>query len=364
MKYFTQGLLIFILLLLSTSANVFYDKSKTGYWALKGTLKTHVFEDKTDSLSGPEIFELQDNYGLPIWFSRLIYKDVCISGVCKMIRLWVFWDGAGNYLGIQTLDQEPLTKSDHTLFENTDYAKLDSILKDTTSILKTLNQEELIIAPDSSNPFEVDGYSAATQPALAEVIVKDAVYTCHTLWHTVYGPSQDTIERILLQRLSEENLSALFKTQKNTYISWAIKAIEKHPIYHESFHKKIMEYVKSDDKSLAKQALDYFKPMLMKDNSIQHQFVKLFAEVDINIKYEILWKYIKYGNTDEFVILNLLKTFNEQNMGIGTYNLILRLIKPEHLNNNIDIYNIITSMSQHENGYIRNLSRKLIETSK
>lgn len=364
MKNFIQCLIILIILLLTGSTNAFQNQPKTGYWAFKGTIKTHIFMNENDSLSGPEIFELQNDNGLPIWFSRQIYKDVCMSGVCKMIRLWVFWDGAGNYLGIQTLDQEPLTKSDHTLFEDTDYAKLDSILKDTASILKTLEQEELIIVPDSINPFEIDGYTAATQPALAEVIVKDAVYTCHTLWHTVYGPSQKAVESILNQRLSKEYLTAMFETQNPSYVSWAIKTIEKNPVYHESFYKKIMEYIKSNDSSLSKQALDYFKPKLMENVAIQHQFVDLFAKVDINIKYEILWKYIEYRNTDEFVILNLLKTFNDQNMGIATYNLILRLIKPEHLNNNSDIYKAITSMSQHENGYIKNLSQKLLETSK
>jgi hypothetical protein len=47
--------------------------------AMEGTLVTHHFEDQTDSLSGPELFELQDEDGLPIWFGRHIFKDVCIS---------------------------------------------------------------------------------------------------------------------------------------------------------------------------------------------------------------------------------------------------------------------------------------------
>src|SRR5690554_6366787 len=75
--------------------------SSNDFWSIKGTLVTHYFEDITDSHSGPELFELQNENGLPVWFGRHIFKDVCISGECKMIRLWVFWDGAGNYLGIQ-----------------------------------------------------------------------------------------------------------------------------------------------------------------------------------------------------------------------------------------------------------------------
>lgn len=361
MKYIIKGLAVFILLFFTASSNLLPDFPKTGYLAMEGTLKTHIFEDNTDSLSGPEIFELQHDNGLTIWFGRHIYKDVCMSGVCKMIRLWVFWDGAGNYLGFQIHDDDPLTKSDHTLFMEADYAMLDSILKDTASILETLSQEELIIVPDSIDPFEIDGYSAATQPALADVIVKDAVYTCHTLWHTVYGPSQKFIENILTKRVSNEYLTLMLSSQKPANISWAIKAIEKQPVYHEAFHMQIMDYIKSQNTSLSIQALDYFLPPLLEDITIQHHLIQLLSEVNTNIKYEILWKFIEHGNTDDHVVLSLLKIFNERNMEIGMYNLILKLITPEQLEKNEEIFKIINTMSEHENVYISNLSRKLLD---
>ena len=106
-----------LLLLFPGFQNPFPERPQTGFWAMEGELVTHHFEEKADSLSGPELFELRDQSGLPVWFGRYIFKDVCISGECKMIRLWLFWDGAGNYLGMQVPEKEPLTKSDHTLFE-------------------------------------------------------------------------------------------------------------------------------------------------------------------------------------------------------------------------------------------------------
>ena len=79
-KYFFQVPVLLILL----SLLITDEKSlpTNGFWAMEGTLVTHYFEDKTDSLSGPELFELQDENGLPIWFGRHIFKDVCISGKC------------------------------------------------------------------------------------------------------------------------------------------------------------------------------------------------------------------------------------------------------------------------------------------
>src|SRR5690554_7358484 len=84
---FSTKYLIFIFFMGLGLVNFQPQKPNDGFWAMEGNLITHYFEDKTDSLSGPELFELQDNNGIPIWFGRYIFKDVCISGVCKMISL-------------------------------------------------------------------------------------------------------------------------------------------------------------------------------------------------------------------------------------------------------------------------------------
>ncbi|SHF42315.1 hypothetical protein SAMN05444274_105164 [Mariniphaga anaerophila] len=351
----TVGFFLFV-----SFSNTFPERPKTGFWAMEGKLITHYFEEKTDSLSGPELFELQDKNGLPIWFGRHIFKDVCISGECKMIRLWLFWDGTGSYLGMQIPDGEPLTKSDHTEFQQEDYVKLEGILRDTASILKALKQEDLIIVPDSIDPYEVDGYTAATQPTLAEVVVKDAVYSCHTLWHTVYGPVQNEINTVLENNLSEKFLANMFASQNQGYISRAIKCVAAHPEYHSAFYPEIMHLVKSDNSALANQALSYFRPEILADTVIQQQLVLVMADTYMNMKYEILWKFIGLGKVNEQVVLELLNMFTSQEMGVGTYNLILRLVTPEHISGNEQIARILSTLSQDENGYVRNLTKKIL----
>jgi hypothetical protein len=359
---FVAPILFIVLSMMTADEKSFPAKS---FWAMEGTLLTHYFEEKTDSLSGPELFELQDENGLPIWFGRHIFKDVCISGECKMIRLWLFWDGAGNYLGMQIPEEEPLTKSDHTNFEPEDYDKLEDILRDTASILKDLKPEDLIIVPDSIDPYkayEVDGYTAATQPALAEVVVKDAVYSCHTLWHTVYGPVQTEIFRILENNLSNEFLSKMFASKKPEYISWAIKSVKKHPEFHAGFYLKIMEYISSENSALANQSLGYFRSELLADPTIQLQLVQIMenASTDMSIKYEILWKFIGFGQIHQKAVLNLLEMFTKQKIGVGAYNLILRLVTPEHIHENEQIAQLLTQLSENENGYIRNLTKRTL----
>ncbi|MBW6537311.1 MAG: hypothetical protein K0B11_20050, partial [Mariniphaga sp.] len=209
----------------------------------------------------------------------------------------------------------------------------------------------------------VDGYTAATQPALAEVVVQDAVYTCHTLWHTVYGPVQTEIFKVLEDYLNKDFLSKMFESKKPEYISWAIKSVENHPEYHAAFYPKIMEYISSENPALANQALTYFRPELLADTKIQLQLVQLMedANTDMSLKYEILWKFIGFGDIHQNAVADLLKLFAGQKIGVGTYNLILRLVTPEHIHENEQIAQILNHLSEDENGYVRNLTKRKLD---
>jgi hypothetical protein len=223
-----------------------------------------------------------------------------------------------------------------------------------------LKQEDLVIVPDSIDPYEVDGYTAATQPALAEVVVKDAVYTCHTLWHTVYGPVQTEIVKILENQLSKEFLRLIFESKKPELISWAIKSVENHPEFHAGFYPEIMAYINSENPALANRALAYFRSELLADTTIQLQLVRVMENenTDMSIKYEILWKFIGNGKISTVAVLNLLELFAGQKMGVGTYNLILKLVSPKHIHENEQIAQILNQLSEDENGYVRNLTKR------
>jgi hypothetical protein len=357
-KYHLPVWIAVAILLLTAFSDIHEDIPKTGFWAMKGKLITHDFEDKTDSLSGPEIYELQDSTGLTIWFGRHLFKDVCISGKCKMIRVWIFWNGAGNYLGHQIIPNEPLTKSDHTLFADADYKKLDNIPKDSTSILKRLKQEELIIVPENRELLKVDGYTAATQPTLAEVVVKDAVYTCHTLWHTVYGPVQQKIFEILESRISSNYLALLFENESPDYNLLAIGFVQKYPDFHSQFYPEIIQCIQSKNDNLSIKALEYFHSEFLKDEKIQNQIVKVIPVVKAQRKNDILWRLSEIGKINDNQVLELLEMVEKKQIGVGSINLVLRLIQPEQIRNNHAISNKMQNLAKSENTYVRNLVNK------
>ncbi len=337
------------------------ERPNDSFWRNKGRLITHQFVDKNDSISGQEIFELLDSKGLTIWFCRDIHKQVCMNGLCKMIHLWLFWDGEGKYLGIRLPENEVLTKLGHNNFEPTDYQTLDCILKDTSSLLKELKLEILTDESATKNKHEVDVYTGATKPTLSQVVVNGAVYTCYALWHTVYGQSQKTIMDILNKRINQSYLALLFKSENPFHVSLAISSVEKHPEFHTYFYPQIISVIKSTDPSLSKLALDYFEPAKLKDVVIQKKLVML--NVSPQKKYDIIWKFTKVEETSNFVLAKMLVLYKNHKLIDGSLNLILSLIKSDNLLNR-RIVKLLNRIEASENTYNQNLIRIVLNNCK
>ncbi len=353
-------LILPFLFLTPIQTQVYTKKPDKGFWDMEGNLLTHPFPDKIDSLSGQEIYELQDERGITVWFGREIFKDVCMTGECKMIELWLFWDGVGNYLGIQLTDNNPLTKSDNTEFDFADYKKLDNVLSNPSSILRNLEPADLTIEEESNKLKGVDGITSATDPGLEHITVKGAIYTCHTLWHTVYGHTRDKIISLLDKRVNQEYLRLLFENENPVYQKWAINYINNNPEYHKEFYEIIANMIQSDNPRISQHALDYFQPGQLTDTAEQSFLLSVLREVDQHRKQEIIWRFVALENTDSEVVLKLLELFAEQNIGIGALNPIFQLIHPEHYTDK-RIESILNRLASNENAFVRSQTEKLIK---
>lgn len=354
-------LFIVTILMLSCKSESSQITVKTGFREMKGNLIAHHVVDNIDSLSGQEIIELQDDNGLTIWFSRFIHKDVCMTGQCKMLSLWLYWDGTGNYLGIELPENEPLTKSDHSEFDKYDYEKLETILADTLSIFGFINFDELVEESELDSSYETDGITAATSVGLQDVGVKNAVYTCYTLWHTVYGFTRSVIKEILYQRIDSEYLTFLFDSNELSYQSFAIECISKNQEYHNEFYPRIIELIKSEDIFLSERAMNYFTSVNINDVAIQKELVKILSELNPENQNKLLLKLSESNIIDISVLIDLLELLVSQKIDISTITNIYTLIKPEHLSVS-EVLQIIQLLGNHENSYIRNITGKLLNT--
>jgi hypothetical protein len=328
-----------------------------GFWGMKGKIVIYPFADKIDSLSGQEIYELRNEKDLPIWFCREFYKQVCLTGQCKLIHLWLFWDGAGNYLGIQLFKNEDLTKLEHDKFEAADYVKMDAILQDTSSILKTTKYETLTEEVKIKSNFQVDAYSGATKPSISQEVVNGAAYTCFTLWHTVYGATQVAISNILSKRMSQSYLTHLFESENPSLISLAIRSVEKNSKYHSLFYPQILSVIQSNRPSLSKQALDYFQPNRLGSEDVQKKILAL--NVSPQRRYDIIWQFTKLQKIDTDVIISILELYEKHTLIDGALNLVLDLIRKDHLADK-RVINLLGSIEEQESIYNQTLIRNLL----
>jgi len=356
------GLLLFfltisILDLLSQSLTNNFEK-------MQGSRFTFPIENQADSLSAKEIIELRDDNGLPRWFGRYFHKVVCLTGECRMVHMWIYWDGAGNYLGFVPDAKEPLTKTDHHDFNTADYQKLHSILSDSVSVLKSLKQEELIILPEKRDPnLKVDAISGATRQYLQDYLVRNAAYTCYTLWHTVYGPTRDHILNLLDARVSQQILGKIFELKDPILQGWAIKAIEKHPEYEAFFSEKILYLVKSGNNDLAHNALQHFTQEKLSDPKVQLEMARMVGEALSQIRFEIIWKLKMLPQISNEAVVVLLDLYLGQKIYAGLLGYVCDIIQPQQLKDPEIIYRL-KKMSKDKNQYVKNLADKLLKSEK
>jgi hypothetical protein len=342
---------------------------------MKGITVSHVIKNSSDSLSDDKIVELQDKNGLTIWFGRYFYKDICITGICRMVKLWIFWDGVGNYLGMQLNEREPLTKSDHTPFEPQDYIRLDEILRDTVSILKDLQYEELVIedtsqlrVDDKSDKklFEVDGYSSATLPSLKEYVVKDAVFTCYTLWHTVYGETKVFIDDILKERIDSEYINKLLNGSENQKL-FALEIIRRNNSFFFEFESEILPLVASQNKNISEKALSVITPQYLSNSKNQLRFIELMDNSLPETKYEIIYKMQLIDNISPDAIILLIDKYMTGKISAGGLNQIFKIISKQmgtnkNILNNHEIENRLVQLSKHSNPYTANLTKNFLKS--
>ena len=198
---------------------------------------------------------------------------------------------------------------------------------------------------------------------MAGAVVEDAVYTCHALRHTVYGPTRDEIMDILQERVVDECLSLMFESGNPDFVIWGIRRVKQFPEYHESFYDAILENISSGHELLYEEAIGYFRPDRMQDKVVQLGMVNLIPGLWSQKKYNIIWKFIEMDLVYEEVVEALLEFFQNNDIGIGVLNLIYRLVNAEHVENNQSICGIIRDLAEHENAYIRNLTRKVINSN-
>jgi hypothetical protein len=311
-----------------------------------------------DSLETIRLVECQAVGGLTNWFSSDINKSVCSSNQCRLVSIRLFWDGVGNYHHFELINNEPLTKTDHAEFSMDDYQRLHEILADSSSIFKDMTAEDLIIDKNEG----VDGVSGATRKSLREYVVGDAVYTCFTLWHTVYGIRRTHIGEFLKQRADKDYLAKLLKRNSLATDFWALNIILGNSEYGTFFFKDLVDRITSGNDGIFTLALRAIRVSSLKDELSQKKLVDQIPRVDDLKKLDMIWKLSDCPPLHDNVVVQLLQFFQEGMLTPTALNYVYKLVTSRHLRDprvNGELKKLLADKNQ----YVSNITRKLMTSS-
>lgn len=185
-----------------------------------------------DTLVEHSVFLLSDEQNKPLLFYSDILTPVCIDNICKPMYIELYWNLLGNYVGYDVVEEEPLTKYDHELFEEADYKKLHELLLDKHSILERksltdlFNNEVEAAQKVTYKGQEVDGFTGATKKEIKGSVVEGALYSCYAAWHLVHGVVAQKMDSVLQRIYSTRLEKYMLYSDYEDYRFYALQQLD------------------------------------------------------------------------------------------------------------------------------------------
>jgi len=244
--------------------------------------------DFKDTIPGNTLLVYSDINNYPVKYSRKIVVGVCVASECRMVKIELFWNITGRYLGFELPAGEFLSKTEHNPFNEVEYDRLHSLLADPLSALANYSLNELVPVTDSSKIY-IDAVSSATISAVLDYIVEGAVYTTYTLWHIVYGATKREIEKLTTTKLNSKLVLKILKSNNIDDEIWVLNHISNSVKITPELQNKLMEIISGSDIYLAERSLNAFKHNTLTD-SVQFELINIFNNTGFLLKRLIIGK--------------------------------------------------------------------------
>ena len=280
---------ILIIWLFLMTGNISFDDGKhlfvnPSFQPDKCLIKKKVLINFNDSIPDDTLTIYYSNPDLPSAFSRDIHTAVCLDTLCRVVDITLYWEVTGKYLGYSLPSATQLTKKEHSPFSEKDYARLNEILSDSSSQLRTFTPAD--IHPVKKSVNHTDGITGATLPDLASWIVPEAAYSSYTLWRLTYGVTRDTILAYTTNHLVSDQLIIRLLNDGDPYNQVkALQWIGNVKINSNQFTELVLKVLHSQNYKSAGQALQSLKKSGMEIERLQKEVIPLLDSEDFRIKY-------------------------------------------------------------------------------
>lgn len=245
--------------------------------------------DFMDEISNDTLVQCLSREGYPISYTRSIRTGVCFDNKCRPLDVILHWNVTGRYLGFELPKKEFLSKYDHEPFTEAEYQRLHAILTDSISQLADFHYNEIVPKADSTYK-KVDAVSGATSANVLEHVVEGAAFTTYKLWHLVYGPAKQQVEKLTNKSLTPELLQLILKSPHPSDKIWALNHINGYVKPTPALQKDIVYFISDQDYNLAERALNSINSNDLHSGTLQTTLVQKIFETKYSTQKLLLTK--------------------------------------------------------------------------
>lgn len=230
-----------------------------------------------------EVIQSLDESDFPTGYSLSFETHVCNDDQCLPVEVTMKWDALGYYTRLICPLGKPLTKKEHIPFTAADYAKLDRILKDRSSILKTWTLDFLDkpLEPVGVVPgvIGVDAMTAPTPTTVKDSVIEDAAYTSWALWRWANGEIVPKLRQITEQSCTPAFLKHLLASADRRHADYALAYIIEHHPTDPQFVKAVVHILENGEREQIAQTLAFLEKAIPDKQKRYGQFITSCARM-------------------------------------------------------------------------------------
>lgn len=247
-----------------------------------------------------------DQHGHPSGYSMVVDSVICLDEHCKVVKVTMTWDAMGAYQSYALADGTILEKAriDHTdppqdnspwtslaaqitngdavsedqawaPFTRADHEKLDQILGDSSSILRTETLSNLTSYRDKS---KVDGVSGATPLAVKEGVVEGAALSSYHLWHWANGGVVAAARELTHLHCDEALLKRLLDHDEPHYVLFALEHLRRHKLVTPSLVSAVIDRMSGGDQDRIDLGVAYLRAVMPDQDAFYDKLATLFLD--------------------------------------------------------------------------------------
>jgi hypothetical protein len=310
-----------------------------------------------DSLFRQEMPQKGGSASIPVNYYMELHTGVCFDNKCRPLKIRLYWNITGRYLGFELLNGEYLSKQDHEPFVPGEYEQLHRLLADPFLPLGNYAFEDLVghSAPDDAS---VDGVSGATAKDVLAHVVPGAAYTTHKLYQIVHGPVQEQIMGLTESSLDPYLFTKILQSTEQTDRTWVLERLGLLQELNEVLIDGLMGVLLEDEYFQSYLLLKSLTATQLASKDLQLQLFKLIDRVEHGIETLIFDKLADAPQLDPAVVDHAIPLLEQLN---GSQLVTLMKLFTHHGVNSSRLNDELTKVLPDQNSFVRKQVLQFLE---